>query len=84
MGGLLLTAAAFIGLVLLPVNFSYYGFAALLAISGIGTGLFSSPNASMIMTYDRARVVSRAGLLHADALQRLDAALSLHLGLAGD
>ena len=53
--GLLLTAAAFIGLVLLPVDFSYYGFAALLAISGIGTGLFSSPNASMIMNSVPAR-----------------------------
>ena len=39
-------------------------------------------NGSMIMTYDRARVVSRAGRLHADALRALDRALSLHLGLA--
>jgi len=39
-------------------------------------------NASMIMTYDRARVVSRAGRLHTDALRALDRALSLHLGLA--
>lgn len=38
-------------------------------------------NASMIMTYDRARVVSRAGRLERQALQALDRALSLHLGL---
>ena len=38
-------------------------------------------NASMIMTYDRARIVSKAGRLHSDALQALDHALSLHLGL---
>jgi len=39
-------------------------------------------NASMIMTYDRARIVSKAGRLHGDALRALDRALSLHLGLA--
>jgi len=38
-------------------------------------------NASMIMTYDRARIVSKAGRLHGDALRALDRALSLHLGL---
>ena len=39
-------------------------------------------NASMIMTYDRGRVVSRAGRVHREALRALDRALSLHLGLA--
>jgi mRNA-degrading endonuclease toxin of MazEF toxin-antitoxin module len=39
-------------------------------------------NASMIMTYDKARVVSRAGRVHADAMKAIDAALALHLGLA--
>lgn len=38
-------------------------------------------NASMVMTYDRARVVSRAGRLHKDALAALAAALVMHLGL---
>jgi mRNA interferase MazF len=38
-------------------------------------------NASMVMTYDRRRVVSRAGRLQAEALQALDRALALHLGL---
>lgn len=38
-------------------------------------------NASMVMTYDRARIVSRAGRLHKDALGALDRALSIHLGL---
>jgi len=38
-------------------------------------------NASMIMTYDRARIVSREGRLHGDALAALDRALSVHLGL---
>ncbi|HVI19863.1 MAG TPA: MFS transporter, partial [Gaiellales bacterium] len=48
-GGLLVTAVAFIGLVLLPVDFSYWAFALLLVVSGLGSGLFASPNASMIM-----------------------------------
>jgi mRNA interferase MazF len=39
-------------------------------------------NASMIMTYDRSRIVSREGRLHRDALIALDSALSVHLGLA--
>jgi mRNA interferase MazF len=39
-------------------------------------------NASMVMTYDRARVVSRAGRVAPDALRRLDEALAMHLGLA--
>jgi mRNA interferase MazF len=38
-------------------------------------------NASMIMTYDRARVVRRAGRLSKDAIAALDAALALHLAL---
>lgn len=38
-------------------------------------------NASMIMTYDRSRVVSRAGRITAEAQRLLDEALSIHLGL---
>jgi mRNA-degrading endonuclease toxin of MazEF toxin-antitoxin module len=38
-------------------------------------------NASMVMTYDRRRVVKRAGRISAEAQQALDQALSLHLGL---
>lgn len=38
-------------------------------------------NASMIMTYDRSRVVGRAGRLDATAKAALDRALALHLGL---
>ena len=38
-------------------------------------------NASMVMTYDRARVVSRAGRVAAETLRQIDRALSVHLGL---
>lgn len=39
-------------------------------------------NASMVMTYDRSRVASRAGRVAGDVLRLLDEALYLHLGLS--
>jgi MFS family permease len=48
-GGLVLMAGAFLGLLALPVNFSYPEFAGLLLLSGIGQGMFSAPNTSAIM-----------------------------------
>jgi MFS family permease len=48
-GGLLLTAASFVLLELLPVNFDYRLFALLLLLNGVGMGLFSSPNRAEIM-----------------------------------
>jgi len=39
-------------------------------------------NASMVVTYDRRRVVARAGRLSVGALRALDRALAVHLGLA--
>ena len=47
--GLLLVAVAFVGLLMLPVDFSYPAFAALLLLSGLGQGMFSAPNTSAIM-----------------------------------
>jgi Major Facilitator Superfamily. len=48
-GGLLLVAATFVGFLLLPVDFGYPAFAILLALNGIGSGLFSAPNTTAIM-----------------------------------
>jgi mRNA interferase MazF len=39
-------------------------------------------NASMVMTYDRARVVARAGRVTAAGMPPLEQALALHLGLS--
>jgi mRNA interferase MazF len=39
-------------------------------------------NASMIMTYDRERVVNRAGRVSAETRRALDRALATHLALA--
>uniref|UniRef100_UPI0021C2476F MFS transporter n=1 Tax=Frankia gtarii TaxID=2950102 RepID=UPI0021C2476F len=48
-GGLTLVAATFLGLLLLPTDFSYPAFAALLVLNGIGSGLFSAPNTTAVM-----------------------------------
>ncbi len=48
-GGLLVSAFAFLGLLLIPTNFNYVIFAALIFISGAGMGLFSAPNAAAVM-----------------------------------
>ena len=47
---MLVYAASFIGLMLLPVDFSYPEFAVLIAINGIGIGMFSAPNTSSMMS----------------------------------
>jgi MFS family permease len=49
-GGLLIAAASFIGLLLLPINFSYWTFALLTFANGVGTGLFAAPNTAAIMS----------------------------------
>ncbi len=48
-GGLLVSALAFGGLLLIPVDFSYPEFALLIFVAGAGMGLFSAPNAAAIM-----------------------------------
>jgi EmrB/QacA subfamily drug resistance transporter len=48
-GGMLLTAACFVGLALLPVNFVYWVFAVLLLLMGMGMGMFAAPNTTAIM-----------------------------------
>jgi MFS family permease len=47
--GMAVFTASFVGLMLLPVNFSYWQFAVMMALNGIGSGMFASPNTSSIM-----------------------------------
>ena len=54
-GGLIVSALAFGGLLLIPVNFSYPEFAGLIFLAGAGMGLFSAPNAAAIMNSVPAR-----------------------------
>jgi MFS family permease len=48
-GGMILAAASFGLLQVLPVDFVYWQFAAILLLNGIGMGLFASPNRAAIM-----------------------------------
>jgi len=48
-GGMVVAAASFALLELLPVNFAYWEFAGILLLNGIGMGLFASPNRAGIM-----------------------------------
>jgi MFS family permease len=49
-GGLLVMAASFAGLLLVPGDFDYPVFAVLIFINGLGGGLFSAPNTSLLMS----------------------------------
>ncbi|HEY2999047.1 MAG TPA: MFS transporter [Acidimicrobiales bacterium] len=48
-GGMLLAAASFGFLMLLPANFGFPVFALLLLMNGVGMGLFAAPNTTGIM-----------------------------------
>jgi MFS family permease len=48
-GGMLATALGFVLLTLLPIDFSYPVFAAVLLLLGISMGLFASPNRAAVM-----------------------------------
>src|ERR1700722_12202654 len=48
--GMVVYGLSFIGLIFLPVNFNYVDFAVLIAINGIGIGMFSAPNTSSMMS----------------------------------
>jgi MFS family permease len=47
--GMAVFALSFVGLMLLPTVFPYWAFALLVALNGIGSGMFASPNSSSIM-----------------------------------
>ncbi|HEX8728802.1 MAG TPA: MFS transporter [Ktedonobacterales bacterium] len=47
--GMMINAAGFIGLTLLPANFDYVWFFILLLLLGIGQGLFAAPNTTVVM-----------------------------------
>jgi hypothetical protein len=47
---MVLSACSFVGLMLLPIDFPYWAFALLIAATGVGSGMFSAPNTSAIMS----------------------------------
>ncbi|RZS90356.1 MFS transporter [Motilibacter rhizosphaerae] len=48
-GGMSIMALSFLGLLLLPTDFPYLGFAALIFLNGVGAGLYTAPNMTAIM-----------------------------------
>ena len=48
--GALVFAASFVGLMFLPVDFPYWLFALLIAVNGLGGGMFAAPNSASIMS----------------------------------
>lgn len=49
-GGMALMALSFVALVMIPVNFNYWLFAALVFLNGLGGGIFTAPNTAAIMS----------------------------------
>ncbi|MGN6253055.1 MAG: MFS transporter [Marmoricola sp.] len=48
-GGSLVVGATFVALLLIPVDFPYWLFALILLVNGVGSGLFSAPNTTVVM-----------------------------------
>ena len=85
-GGMLLGAASFVALMLLPPNFHYGLFALLLFVNGLGSGLFVAPNSTQIMNSVPARERGQASGLRAtttNAGQVLSIGVFFSLMLAG-
>jgi hypothetical protein len=61
-------AASFGGLLLIPSNFNYWVFAALVFLNGLGGGLFSAPNTVLIMSSVPARLRGAASGMRATFL----------------
>jgi MFS family permease len=94
-GGMLLAALSFGLLELLPVNFTYWQFAAILLLNGIGMGLFASPNRAGIMnalpadrrgvgagmsaTFQNSATVLSIGIFFSLIILGLSASLPSHL-----
>ncbi len=49
-GGLVVMAASFAGLLVLPTDFGYVWFALLVFLNGLGGGLFAAPNTALVMS----------------------------------
>jgi MFS family permease len=76
--GLLVSAAAFAGLLLLPVSFPYWLFALIILCNGLGSGLFASPNTSAIMSSVPARYRGAASGMRSTFM---NSGMSLSIGI---
>ncbi len=85
-GGMVIGAASFLALMLLPADFSYPVFAALLFLNGLASGIFVAPNSTQIMNAVPARERGQASGVRAtttNAGQVLSIGLFFGLMLVG-
>jgi MFS family permease len=94
-GGMVVAALSFLLLEILPVNFTYWQFAGVLLLNGIGMGLFASPNragimnslppdrrgvgAGMTATFQNSSMVLSIGIFFSLIILGLSASLPAHL-----
>jgi MFS family permease len=94
-GGMVIAALSFGLLEMLPVNFTYWQFAGILLLNGIGMGLFASPNragimnslpaerrgvgAGMASTFQNSAMVLSIGIFFSLIILGLSSSLSTHL-----
>jgi len=94
-GGMVVAAASFGLLELLPVDFAYWQFALILLLNGVGMGLFASPNRAGIMnslpanrrgvgagmsaTFQNSAMVLSIGIFFSLIILGLSASLPTHL-----
>lgn len=64
-GGLVVMAASFGGLLLIPSDFNYWVFALLVFLNGLGGGLFAAPNTALVMSSVPARLRGAASGMRA-------------------
>src|SRR6202035_5306456 len=76
--GLLLAALCFTGLMLLPVVFPLWAFSLLIFGNGVGSGLFTSPNTSAIMSAVPSRHRAAASGMRATFQ---NAGMALYIGI---
>lgn len=77
-GGMAVFSVSFIGLLVLPIDFSYPVFALLVLLNGIGSGMFSAPNTSAIMSSVPA---SQRGVASGMRATFQNAGMSLSIGV---
>jgi MFS family permease len=77
-GGMLLSAATFAALLLIPADFSYPVFALIIFLNGVSMGLFASPNTAAIMNAVPAR---HRGVASGIRVTFMNVGLPLSIGL---
>jgi MFS family permease len=85
-GGMILTALSFVGLWLMPTNFSYPVLAVVLFVSGFAMGMFSSPNRAAVMNSLPARDRGAGGAMNQtfqNSAQVLSVGIFFSLMIAG-